>query len=226
MDLTNNITMKTLKTSLFILLTTTLLFSCKKDEIRGSGTVVSQERALSGFENVMIQGAVRTNVSYGSDFHVTVRTDATAISRVETRVADNTLIVDLDERYNYQHITFTVDVVMPVIHELTHEGVGNSSLSGFNALDDLRVVHNGVGDLHLSGSATELEIEHDGVGKVKAFEFATERCSVGQSGVGNIEVRVSDVLEGHLHGVGNIHYRGQPAVSIHDSGVGNVIHVD
>lgn len=226
MDITNNNTMKTLKTSLFILLTTTLLYSCKKDEIHGSGTVVSQERALSGFENVMIQGAVRTNVSYGADFHVTVRTDAAAISRVGTRVADNTLIVDLDERYNYQHITFTVDVVMPVIQELTHEGVGNSSLSGFYGLDDLRVVHNGVGDLQLSGSATHLEVEHDGVGKVKAFEFATERCNVGQSGVGNIEVRVSDVLEGHLHGVGNIYYRGEPAVSIHDTGVGNVIHVD
>ncbi|MBP6313722.1 MAG: DUF2807 domain-containing protein [Flavobacteriales bacterium] len=216
--------MKTIKISLLLLLVVTTLFSCRKDQIRGSGMTTSQDRDLSGFENVLIKGAIRTNIMYGTDFRVTVTTDPVAMSHVETRVADNTLIVDLDDHYNYQHISFTVDVVMPFIHDLTHEGISTSSLSGFYDLDELRVRHNGVGKLELSGSAAHLDLEHDGVGSVNAFNFPVQTCHAGQSGVGSVKLTVSDLLEGHLSGVGNIYYRGQPEVNISDSGIGNVIH--
>ncbi|HQV52516.1 MAG: DUF2807 domain-containing protein [Flavobacteriales bacterium] len=216
--------MKTIKTSLLLFLVITTLFSCRKDQIHGSGTTASQDRELAGFENVLIKGAIRTNIIYGTDFRVTVTTDPVVMSHVETRVEDNTLILDLDDHYNYQHISFTVDVVMPLIHNLTHEGISTSSLSGFYDLNELHVRHNGVGKLDLSGSAAHLDLEHDGVGSVNAFNFPVQTCHAGQSGVGSVKVTVSDLLEGHLNGVGNIYYRGQPEVNISDSGVGNVIH--
>ena len=216
--------MKTIKTSLLLLLVVIMLFSCRKDEIHGSGVITSQDRELSGFENVLIQGVISTNIMYGNEFRVTVHTDAVAMSHVQTRVADNTLILDLDDHFNYQHITFTVDVVMPLIHNLTHEGVSSSSLSGFYDLNELHVRHNGVGKLDLSGSAAYLDLEHNGVGSVDAYNFPVETCHAGQSGVGSIKLTVSDLLEGHLDGVGNIYYRGEPSVNISDSGIGNVIH--
>ena len=218
--------MNTLKTVILCTLSAILLFSCKKDEIHGTGQTGSQERSLGAFENVTIQGPVKVNVRYGSEQHVTVRTDVVALNKVETRVSNNTLVIDLDESHNYQHISFEVEVEMPGISTLSHEGVGNWSLSGFQDLQELHIVHNGVGDLRLSGSASQLNINKDGVGRIQAFAFTADSCYVGHSGVGDMELMVTDHLSGYLSGVGNIYYRGQPSMSISDTGVGNIIHVD
>jgi len=115
---------------------------------------------------------------------------------------------------------------MPVIHRLTHEGVSNSSLSGFYDVDALEVIHDGVGNLEFHGSASYLSIVHGGVGQLRAFDFPVDTCQVGLSGVGNIEVKVFDRLQGSLSGVGNVYYRGTPQLNIMQTGVGHAIHVD
>ncbi len=218
--------MNRLKTYLLLTITAMTMFSCRRDEIHGSGNIITQDRSVPAFENVRIQGPIKANIHYGSTQHVSVRTDAIAISEVWTTVSNNTLVLDLDQTHNYHHINFEVDVYMPVIHRLTHEGVSNSSLSGSYAVDTLEVVHDGVGDLEFHGSAGHLSIAHDGVGKLKAFDFPADTVEVGLTGVGHIEVTAFDRLQGHLDGVGNIYYRGNPQVSITDTGVGSVIHVD
>lgn len=219
-------TMNTLKTTLVLTLTSALLFSCRKDHIHGTGHTIGEERQLSSFDNVVIQGPIKANISYGSEQQVTVRADEAAISKVHTHVSNNTLYLDLNESYNYHNLSFTVDVEMPFIGRLTQEGVSNSSLSGFYDLDALSIVHTGVGDLTLSGSATHLNIDHDGVGNLNAYGLAADVCDVHLDGVGNIKVTVNDLLQGSLNGVGNIYYRGHPTVDVHDDGVGHVIHVD
>lgn len=218
--------MNHLKTALFLTVTTLALYSCRRDEIHGSGNIIAQERSVSAFENVLIEGAIKANIRYGTTQQVTVRTDAVAIGKVRTSVSNNTLVLDLDDYHNFHHINFEVDVVMPVIHRLTHEGVSNSSLSGFYDLDALEVIHDGVGNLEFHGSAGYLSIVHDGVGDLRAFDFPVDTCQVGHSGVGNIEVMVSDRLEGSLSGVGNVYYKGTPQLNITRTGVGQVIHVD
>jgi hypothetical protein len=218
--------MRTLKTLSLFTLAATLLMSCKKDTIHGSGNIASQERSLGTFEHVRIEGPIKANISYGTVQRVTVRTDAVALNKVETRVANNTLILDLDDAHNYQHISFEVDVVMPMIQDLILEGTGDSRMSGFQGLDEFRLTHTGVGDLTLSGTVGALHVSLDGVGNVHAFGFAADTCHVDLSGVGNIELRVNDQLSGSLSGVGNIHYQGQPTLNVSDTGVGSVIHVE
>ena len=220
---------KTMKNPSFLfgLLLSTLIFtSCTKHRIEGSGNIVTQDRGISGFENVQINSVVETNIVQGTDFSVTVRTDAVALNKVHTYLSGNSLVIDLDEHYNYHHITFHVDIEMPTISKLTHNGVSDSRLSGFIGLTDLEVDHNGVGDLQLSGTAGRLELLHDGVGDLSAFAFASDTCRALLSGVGNMEISVADLLEGHLSGVGNIYYQGDPTVNVSDSGVGSIIQIN
>ena len=218
--------MNRLKTALLLTVTTLALFSCRRDEIHGSGNIITQDRSVPAFENVLIEGAVKANIRYGATQQVIVRTDAVAIGKVRTTVSNNTLVLDLDDHHNYHHINFEVDVVMPVIHRLTHEGVSNSSLSGFYNVDALEVVHDGVGNLEFHGSAGFMSIVHDGVGQLRAFDFPVDTCQVGHSGVGNIEVTVFNRIQGYLSGVGNVYYRGTPQLNITQTGVGHAIHVD
>lgn len=218
--------MNHLKTISALSLSAILLTACHKDRLEGSGNIVTQERSVPAFQNIHVKGPVRVNILLGATQQVTVRTDAVAVGKVLTTVNNNTLVVDLNGGHNYQHISFEVDVRLPIIHHLTHEGVSKISLSGFDGLDALVVDHDGVGDLELHGSATNLHVTHDGVGHVRAFGFVADTCQVAQSGVGNIHVTVNDRLHGYLSGVGNIYYQGSPQVSISDTGVGQVFHVD
>ena len=218
--------MKTLKPFLHLALAATILPACQKDKIEGSGTIVTQDRSVPTFQNVLIQGPVKVNVMHGTGQLVRVRTDAVAVNEVITTVSNNTLMVDIDDNHNYQHITFEVDVILPVLHRLTHLGVSHGQLSGFQGVDVLEVVHQGVGDLTFHGSAGTLHITHDGVGDLHAFGFAVDTCHVAHSGVGRIEVTVQDQLTGSLSGVGSIYYQGSPQVSILDSGVGQVVQVN
>jgi len=192
----------------------------------GSGNIVTQDRALDDFENVVIKSVIKTNVTYGTDFSVVVRTDAVAINKVHTHVSNNTLVIDLDEHYNYHHISFEVDVIMPSISRLEHQGVSDSKLSGFYGLGTLDVLHDGVGALRVSGSSSQFNVTHTGVGDLHAYDLSTDSCHADLNGVGNIELTVSDLLEGHLTGVGNIYFSGSPTVNVIDTGVGSVIQVN
>lgn len=218
--------MKTLRSISIILLAASVLASCKKDELNGSGQIVSQERNLPEFENVIIKSVVETNISYGTEFSVTVRTDAVAVNRVHTHVNNNTLSIDLDENINYQRIDFEVDVVMPFIDMVENRGVSNSSLQGFFNMDEIRILHDGVGDFTVSGSASVLDLNHNGVGDLHANNFSADICHADHDGVGNMYLSVNDELDGSLSGVGNIYYQGNPVVNVVNTGVGNVIHVN
>ena len=126
--------------------------------------IVTEERRIPTFQNIMVQGPVKVNVMHGTGQLVRVRTDAVAVNEVITTVNNNTLVVDIDDNHNYQHITFEVDVTLPVLHRLTHLGVSHGQLSGFQ----------GVGDLTFHGSAGTLHITHDGVWDLHAFSFAVD----------------------------------------------------
>lgn len=217
--------MHTLKSTFVLLLLATLLFSCRRDEIHGSGHIISESRSLPAFTNVVVQGTITTNVHYAPTHYAVVRTDAIAMGDVLTAVSGNTLLLAIDDEYNYHNIHFEVDVYMPHIDGLTHEGVANASLDGFYGLDALNVVLTGVGDLRLSGSADHLSIYHDGVGDLNAYGFSVDSCHADLEGVGNIKVSVADLLEGNISGVGNIYYQGSAAVQVTTPGVGHVIHV-
>lgn len=201
----------------------TLLCSCLNNRVEGTGNIVSENRDLSGFENVQISNVITTNVRYGEEFSVVVNADEVAISNVLTKVSGNTLMIDLEKNQNYENIRLQVDITMPTIFHIQHAGVSNSNLSGFHGLDVLEVTHQGVGNLSLEGSANKLYVIHSGVGKMNAFGFSAKNCDIDFSGVGSMELTVTEMLEGELSGVGNLSYKGHPSINIDDSGVGNVV---
>lgn len=206
--------------------TTLFLTACRKDEVRGIGVITSEARQLPAFTDVRIEGPINADIRYGASQLVTVRTDVNALSRLRTSVSGTTLILSLDEANYGNNLKFEVTVDMPTIGRLTQNGVSDARLTGFFGLSTLEVINNGVGHITLHGSTDHLRVTQHGVGRVHAQGMPADTCQVGLSGVGNVEVRVNDLLHGYLSGVGNIYYHGTPVVDVDDTGVGNVIQVD
>ena len=82
------------------------------------------------------------------------------------------------------------------------------------------------GELDLNGPTGQLLLTHTGVGQVKVRDLSMDTCQVVQTGVGNIELQVSGLLQGTLTGIGNIYYHGMPTVNVVDTGIGNVIRLN
>lgn len=214
------------RTFLFLSISTLLLSACRKDEIRSSGIITTELRPVGSFTDVRIEGPIDADIRQGATHQVAVRTDVNALSKVRTSVSGNTLILSLDQANYGNNLKFEVTVDMPTIGRLTQNGVSDTRLSGFFGSRSLEVISNGVGDLSLYGSTDRLSITQNGVGRLNAQGMDADTCLVGLSGVGNVEVRANDLLQGYLSGVGSIYYHGDPVVQVNDTGVGNVIRVD
>ncbi len=212
---------------LSLIASSVLLFTaCRKDEIHGSGHITTEYRTVQAFTNVRVEGPIQADIRYGPHQQVAVRTDANVLPWVRTQVVDQTLVLSLAQANYGDGLRFAVTVDMPTIGRLTQNGVSDARLTGFFGLSTLEVINNGVGHITLHGSTDHLRVTQHGVGRVHAQGMPADTCQVGLSGVGNVEVRVNDLLHGYLSGVGNIYYHGTPVVDVDDTGVGNVIQVD
>ena len=218
--------MKPTRLLLLLPLTLTVFTACRKDEIHGSGVIATEYRAVPPFTAVRIDGPIEANIRYAPVQQVAVRTDVMVQPMVHTEVVGNTLLLHLADGNYGNGFRFEVTVDMPLVSNLTQNGVSDVNVHGFYDLGHLEVTNNGVGDITLQGSTDHLQITQHGVGRVHAQGMPADTCEVGLSGVGNMEVRVNDLLHGYLSGVGNIYYHGTPLVDVHDTGVGNVIHAD
>lgn len=91
----------------------------------------------------------------------------------------------------------------------------------FGALDTLDVEINGAGDLELSGSCAEANIEINGAGAIDADHLICTNARVEINGAGSCDIHVTSILDAAVNGVGSIRYSGSPA-TVNKSGGGIV----
>ena len=193
-----------MKKVVFVLFTSMMfLTSCFEIAgVKGSGNVVSQERAGSGFYGLSINGIGNVNLHPGEDFMLKVTTDENLQDYVLVKVRDNILHIDTEEGVNIKPTKLTIDVHLPELQSIHVSGVGNVKIS--------------------DGNASDLKITLSGVGNIDAQEYQVQNITIKNSGVGNAKVWATNSLNGTLSGVGNIYYKGNPEVKIQVSGVGKV----
>jgi hypothetical protein len=83
----------------------------------------------------------------------------------------------------------------------------------------------GAGDVILKGNVKNTNIDVSGAGKLSAGAMQTENCWVDISGTGNVDIKVSNLLEAEIAGAGNISYAGDPVLQKSVSGSGKVMKI-
>jgi len=160
--------------------------------IKGNGDIVRQERTVSGFYGLTINGAADVNVQTGENYKVVVATDNNLQEFVFVDIKDNFL--QINTKSNIKPTRLMIDVYLPKLQSINLNGVGNVKLS--------------------NGKASSLELSLSGVGNIDAENYQVENITMKQSGVGNSKIWATNSLTGTLSGVGNIHYKGNPMVSV------------
>jgi Putative auto-transporter adhesin, head GIN domain len=216
--------MKKIIKSICIILSTLSIASCTKDRITGNGTITTQQRSLSNFAKVKLDGASDVFIKQGSTYSVEVKAYSNLLPFIETNVTGDVLIIKNRSNTILRNDNTQVFITMPVLNGLFVNGAGNINTSGnFAANTTFTIDVSGAGDIYFAeGSTDNFYATISGTGDVNAFGLNSKNAIVKVSGVGHLELSVSDNLNVTISGVGDVGYKGNPAIIKQITGIGKL----
>ncbi len=243
---TKTIFYKTLPAILILALTTSCYVDFDDDDdfgptIKGSGNVIVEERALSGFDRIIVEGAMDIILRQDDQQILEVEADDNIMPIISTSVRGGELKIKSTRSYRSREAV-KIYITVVDLEELKVRGSGdvygesvfagdrlNLETSGSGNMD-LEVYYdklfseiNGSGNFILQGEANEQEVRINGSGDYRAADLLTVETDINISGSGNSTVNVSDYLRAEIRGSGDIIYYGNPEVSSSIRGSGNLI---
>jgi hypothetical protein len=225
-------TMRT-KTLLFILCTgffAVLMTACNgitgrigdSEVISGSGAVVTENREVSGFTAVTLQGFGQVIIDQTGSETLSITADDNFLPYLETEVRGDTLFIRATDNIVFTDVTeMTFHVTAAALDTIKLEGAGSMTVHDLDT-DDWQVMLPGAGSITVSGRAAKQTVEMSGAGSYHAENLESEDATIKSSGAGSAVVQVSDTLDVTIDGLGSVQYIGDPTVTQEINGVGSV----
>jgi hypothetical protein len=211
--------------------------------VDGSGVVVSEERPVSGINQVDMAGIGYLVVELGDEESLTVEAEDNLMEYIKTTVIGKKLEISLEGARNYkptEPIKFYLTVVELDAVEVS--GVGDVELPAIDTTDfsvdisgggnididrlDAKLFEvdiSGVGNLKVDGGTVARQvISISGGGNYNARHLESQDAEVDISGLGNATIRVSDTLDVEIGGGGSVSYYGTPTVNSDVTGLGKI----
>jgi hypothetical protein len=209
--------------------------------VHGSGQVVTEHRAVSGFDQVSVSGAGELALIQGDEESLSIETDDNLLPLIDAAVHNGHLSIGprnvnlrptQSVRYrlklrNVRQVRLS-GAVGAKAESLTAErlslgisGAGNIHLAHL-AAGLLSTEISGAGEMSVAGLAERQIINISGAGKHDAHDLRTVRTEARISGAGHASVWATEALSAQISGSGAIEYRGRPAVDSHISGAGQI----
>ncbi len=181
------------------------------NNVTGSGNIISESRAVSGFNSIDLQGSGSVTVSLGSEESVVIEADDNIVPLITTDVRNGTLVIATKDNTNITtrngiHIT----VAMKSLKNVTLSGSGEIQAKGKMG-DSLSVNLPGSGSITVEGGVASLDISLPGSGNVYCDKLLARSATVTLNGSGTIAVYASESLDATLRGSGTIRYSGNPS---------------
>lgn len=221
------------KRLLFILLTVTLtaiLTACTRlvggsgmtETISGSGTVVTETRAVSGFTAVTLQGFGDVIIDQTGSESLRITTDDNFLPYLETEVRGGILFIRTTEDVVFTRVTeMSFHITAAALEAIELAGAGSMTINDLDT-DRWQVTLPGAGSITVSGRATAQTVRLSGAGSYHAAGLESETATIESSGAGTAVVRVSDTLDVTIDGLGSVQYIGSPTVTQEINGVGSI----
>lgn len=173
----------------FVLLLVPLLAGCGPVSITGSGNVVTQEEAITGFDKVDISQGFTVDISQGDTFSVVIRIDDNVQEYLEVAKRETTLHIGLKPNHTARNATLQAEVTMPQLIRLSVRDGSHATVSG-------------------SGSEVTVEAFEGSGADLSAF--TVENARVDARVGSQVTVNVSGRLSANAKGYSRVHYLGNP----------------
>jgi Putative auto-transporter adhesin, head GIN domain len=207
--------------------------------VRGSGNVVAEDRAVSGFDRVTVSGSGELTVVQGSEEALTIEADDNLLPLIRSEVDNGRLWIGARNVNLRPTTTIRYRLKVKNLSELLLSGAVNANADSLKAdrlilkisgAGNITVGHvetrtlsteiAGEGNMSAAGQADRQVINISGSGSHHAAELKCARAEVHIGGSGHVSVWVTDSLLARIGGSGSVEYRGSPRVDAHVSGAG------
>lgn len=213
--------------------------------VRGSGNVITEQRDVSGFDEVKLNGAGKIIITQGSEEFLEIEAEENIIDELTSDVEGDILTLGYTNRFwrrsiiPNQSITYYLHVID--LEEITLNGANTLEIDAFET-NSLEIVLNGAGrvdvdellaenlDVYIAGTGTvtiagqvaDQTINIDGAGNYQAGNLQTNNTTIEIDGLGNGTIWAIDFLDITINGGGSINYYGTPSVSQDINGLGDI----
>jgi len=223
-----------------LVIPTNSLFAQK---IKGNGTVVKQDRTITSFKSLLIEGACNVIITQGAIESISIEADDNIQKYILTENSGNNLTIKLEKGIAIESSTkMNVYLTIKNIDALVISGIGNVECTTPLLLDRLNLIKSGAGNtkLYLSCSAldaiisgvgsvkmighiADASINISGAGSLKAYDLIIQNLKIKKSGVCNVHVFAEKEIDIETSGTGDIYYKGNAKVkNLKNDGVGVV----
>lgn len=209
---------------------------------KGSGNVITTNRALTGYQGVELEIPADVTLVQGPTASVVLETDDNIAPLIETTVEGGRLRIHLAKRGDsVQTKTLRMTVTAPQFTELSVSGSGKLRGEGLQAdklktsiagsgdvqleklkATELSIAVSGSGNFDASGRADSVKVSIAGSGDVRAKALEAKEVKVSIAGSGNAAVWATDTLKISIAGSGDVQYFGDAAVKQSIAGAGVV----
>jgi hypothetical protein len=182
-----------------LLLAVALMVGCGVVSVTGSGNVVTQEEAITGFDKLDVSQGFQVVVRQGDTFSVVIRVDDNLVERLNVVKEGGTLKIGLDQIRSYENVTLQAEVTMPELVGLDLSGGSRVSASG---------------------SGEDITIDASGGSGADLADFPVVNADIDASGGSQVTVNVSGTLNVDASGGSQISYSGNPTLGTIDTSGG------
>jgi hypothetical protein len=190
--------------------------------VRGSGSIATERRDVSGFTEVRVNGMGDVTLQQSGTDSLSVEADDNLLPLLETTVRDGVLRLGTKDNVNVHpsrgvryHVT---------VRRLTGFGISGSGSVRATGIDTDRLDGqiSGSGSATLAGRADTVDLSISGSGSYDAANLQCKSAKVSISGSGDAVVNATDSVDASVSGSGSVHYLGNPSVRSHVSGSGTI----
>ena len=200
------------------------LTGCFKEHIIGSGSIISENRTISGsFQEIRVEGSMNVLVKQGDTVKVVAKDYANILPYLDIRVVGNALVISYENNAWINNSAGEITVTLPKLTGVEVTGSGDIGTIGNFNFTDLSLNISGSGDFSFAGTCKTLNTRISGSGDIRAYDLPTETVTARISGSGNMQLNATRTLDATISGSGDIVYKGNPAtVTKSISGSGSV----
>jgi len=187
---------------------------------RGSGSMATESRDVSGFDEIDLSGSGRVLISVTGTESLTVEAEDNILPLLTTEVRNGRLELGVKQSISpTREIVYTITVVS--LEAVAVSGSGSVTATGIDA-GGFGVEITGSGTVTPEGVSESLNLSISGSGRFEGEDLVSATGTVSVSGSGNAVVNVNDDLDVKVSVSGNVKYLGDPSVTASISGSGDV----
>jgi predicted small secreted protein len=226
-----------------LILIALLTSACEINVTTGSGKVITQNKAVSGFSSVTFAGVGELNITQGSTESLTIEGEDNVLARIRTEVKDGNLYIGF-ERENWQDMirptrAIKYDLKLKNLNNLDLSGAGSVNIPRLQAenlvfrvsgaggvkINQLTATNvtctlSGAGNVEMNGKVTNQSITLSGLGNYSVGDLQSVSATIGLTGAGSATLWARDLLNVKISGAGSVSYYGSPKVNKEITGLG------